>query len=351
MAIGSVSTPYLGTAMIPTVNQAQTQLTQLETETSTGQYANLGLQLGDQSGYELSLRSQDDLLQTLTTANAITTTNISTATAALDSIRSTAESAVQDLTTWSSGDAATTNLAQLGDDSLQSFISQTNSTSGNQYVFGGINSGVAPIAAFSTNPASNSQAAIQQAFQTQFGILSTDPTASTISAADMQTFLDGPFAQQFTGTNWTTNWSSASSTNTSSEIAPGQTIDTSTNANQPGFQDLAEGYAMLATFGGTNLSSSAMQTVVTSAMSLISQGSSSLVGTEGQLGSAQAEITQANSEMSTQMTVLKTQIGNLDNVDANTVATQLNSLTTQIETAYQITAQLQKLSLAQYLPT
>ncbi len=33
------------------------------------------------------------------------------------------------------------------------------------------------------------------------------------------------------------------------------------------------------------------------------------------------------------------------------VATQLNTLTTQIETAYQITAQLQKLSLAQYLPT
>ena len=33
------------------------------------------------------------------------------------------------------------------------------------------------------------------------------------------------------------------------------------------------------------------------------------------------------------------------------VATQLNSLQTQLQTAYQLTAQLQKLSLAQYLPT
>ena len=50
------------------------------------------------------------------------------------------------------------------------------------------------------------------------------------------------------------------------------------------------------------------------------------------------------------MTILQTQIGNLDNVDASTVAAQLNTLTTQLQTAYQLTAQLQKLSLAQYLP-
>ena len=51
------------------------------------------------------------------------------------------------------------------------------------------------------------------------------------------------------------------------------------------------------------------------------------------------------------MTILQTQIGNPDDVEANSVATQLNTLTTQIETAYQITEQPQKLSLAQYLPT
>jgi flagellar hook-associated protein 3 FlgL len=60
---------------------------------------------------------------------------------------------------------------------------------------------------------------------------------------------------------------------------------------------------------------------------------------------------QANTAMSPQMTILQMQVGNLDDVDANSVATQLNTLTTQIETAYQITAKLQALSLAQYLPT
>jgi flagellar hook-associated protein 3 FlgL len=55
--------------------------------------------------------------------------------------------------------------------------------------------------------------------------------------------------------------------------------------------------------------------------------------------------------MAAQMTILQTQIGSLDNVDPAAVATQLSALQTQLETAYQLTAQIQKLSLAQYIPT
>jgi flagellar hook-associated protein 3 FlgL len=49
------------------------------------------------------------------------------------------------------------------------------------------------------------------------------------------------------------------------------------------------------------------------------------------------------------MTILQTQIGALDNVNAYQTATQVSSLTTQIQTAYSLTAALQKLSLVDYL--
>jgi flagellar hook-associated protein 3 FlgL len=65
----------------------------------------------------------------------------------------------------------------------------------------------------------------------------------------------------------------------------------------------------------------------------------------------QTQVKQADDDMSTQITLMGSQLGGLDNIDAAKVATQLDSLTTQLETAYQVTAQLQKLSLAQYLPT
>jgi flagellar hook-associated protein 3 FlgL len=166
----------------------------------------------------------------------------------------------------------------------------------------------------------------------------------------MQSFISGTFANLFSDASWTSNWSSASSANVTTQIAPGESATTSTNANQPGFQQLAEGYAMLAEFGGSSLSTETQQTVVTAASSLINQGVSSLTTTEATLGSAQTQVTDATTSMSNQLTILQTQIGNLDDVDANSVAVQLNSLQTQLETAYQLTDQLQKLSLAQYLP-
>jgi flagellar hook-associated protein 3 FlgL len=53
--------------------------------------------------------------------------------------------------------------------------------------------------------------------------------------------------------------------------------------------------------------------------------------------------------MSLQINILTSQDGSLENVDPYATATRVNNLTTQIETAYQLTAQLQNLSLAKLL--
>lgn len=350
MTISSISTAYLGTVMLSAVQQTQQQLTTLETESATGQYADLGLQLGEQSGYELSLKTHDDLLQTLTTSNQLVTTNISVATSALDSIHSAADNMISQLTAAQSA-TSSVNLQAMGDDALQSFITETNATSAGAYVFGGINTGAAPLSSYSLNPASGSQTALESAFQANFGFPSTSAQAASITPQALQSFLTGPFAAQFSGSNWSTNWSSASSTNIISEIAPGQNAVTSTNANEPGFQQIAQGYAMLASLGGSALNSSAMQTLISTATQSVTSGMSSLTQSEATLGIAQTQITQSNSAMNSQMSILQTQIGNMDDVNAEKIATQLNSLQTQLETAYQLTAKLQSLSLAQYLPT
>ena len=349
MTISSVSTAYLGNVMLPPIQQTQTQLTILETESATGQYADLGLHLGQLSGYELSLKSHDDFLQALTTSNQLLTTNISIASSSLGSIHSAADDMLSSLTAAQSAPSSV-NIQALGDDALQSFITEANASSAGTYVFGGINSGVAPISSYSLNPPSASQTALDSAFQTYFGFSSTSPQAANIAPQALQTFLTGPLAAQFSGSNWNTNWSSASSTNVSSEIAPGQTITTSTNANERGFQQIAQGYAMLAAFGGGMLSSASMQTLVSVATQSVASGMTSLTQSEATLGVAQSQITQSNNAMNSQMSILQTQIGNLDNINPEKIATQLNTLQTQLETAYQLTAQLQKLSLAQYIP-
>jgi len=342
----SVSSSYLGTALIPSITQTQATLASEGTELSSGQYADLGLQLGSQSGYELSLRNEHDVLQSLTTSNSVVTTNLTVSQDALGSILSAAQSAQASLTTWT-GDATASaaTLQTVGSSGLQSLVATANTTSNDSYVFGGENSGVAPVA--DSNTITNT---VTQAFQSYFGFAPTSSSAASVTSTQMQSFLSNAVSPLFTS-NWSSSGlSSASSINTTAQIAPGETVDTSTNANQPGFSQLAQGYAILAALGGTQLSSSAQQVVASTATSLVTQGVASTTTTESNVGSLLASVSDATSSMSSQMTILQTQIGNLDNVNTTTIATQINQLSTQLETAYQLTDQIQKLSLAQYLP-
>jgi flagellar hook-associated protein 3 FlgL len=349
MASNFVSSQYLSNALVGPVNQAQSALATATLEMSSGEYENLGQHLGYQSGYELSLKGEVATISSLTASNAILSTGLSTAQNALSTISSDAASAIKNVTSWSSGANTGATLQTIGQSALQSLTAAANATAGSVYVFGGINSSEAPLAESSTAD-SPAQAAVLNAFQSTFGVLPTDAAASSISASDMQTFLSGTFASLFSGATWTSTWSSASSENTTAQIAPGQTVTTSANANDPSFQQLAQAYTMLATFGGSALSASAQQAVASAASGIIAQGQSSLVNLQATLGESQSAISEANSTMSAQSTLLQTQIGSLDSVDQNAIAAQITSLQTQIQMSYELTSKLSSLSLANYLP-
>lgn len=134
-----------------------------------------------------------------------------------------------------------------------------------------------------------------------------------------------------------------------SEISQGQTVTTSVSANQSAFQDLAQAYSMVASLNTQNLNSSALNEVVSTATTLMQQGITGLTDLQANMGVVQNDVTTANNQMSVQMNVLTTQINNLENVDTYQVSTQVTSLQTQIETAYSLTSQLQKLSLVNYI--
>ena len=126
MGANFVSTQFLANSLVAPVMQAQSSLTTAMTEESTGQYADLGLQLGDQSGYELSLKEQVGQLQTLTSGNSLVSTSLSTAQAALTAISSSAQSTLNDLATWTPSVNSGATLQNMGQSALQSLIASTN---------------------------------------------------------------------------------------------------------------------------------------------------------------------------------------------------------------------------------
>ena len=147
----------------------------------------------------------------------IAAADLSTAQNALSAIQSSAQTTLNDLATWTPSANSGASLQNMGQSALQSLIASTNATSGDQYVFGGINSAVAPMADYYSTPTSAAKTAIDQAFQTTFGVLPSDPGRgehlgvghAELSFRAVRRAVYGRVALR------SADWSSASSANTS----------------------------------------------------------------------------------------------------------------------------------------
>jgi flagellar hook-associated protein 3 FlgL len=172
---------------------------------------------------------------------------------------------------------------------------------------------------------------------------------NTISAANMENFLDGAFAGLFAGTAWTSNWSAASDQDIRSRISTSELIETSSNANEQAIRKLASAYTMVADVGVEGLGQQTFQTVIDKAVTLATEAIGDLSLVAADLGTAQQRVKNANERMGIEVDIMTKHIGMLEGVDPYEASTRLSQLMTQIETAYAMTARVQKLSLLNYL--
>ena len=342
--MNSVSTSTLFAIPRNAVADVQKQLADAETELTTGFLADPVKSLGSQIGLDQTLQAQSATLTNFQSNNTIAQSSLTATQNALTSITSDAQSFVSALiTAQSTGDVAT--LQTQAQQFLASLASQLNTSVGGSYIFGGINNSTPPL----SDDSQSAQNATSAAFQALLS--STSSTVSSLSATDMQTFLSGAFANLFTGSNWSSNWSQASSTPMSALISPNQTVTTSATANDPAFQDLVSAYVSVADLSFNNLNSSTQLAVVKNAQQLIGSATQGITNLQSSLGISQSQITNANSLMQTQATLMNNTVSQIAGVDPSQAATNLSNLTTQLETAYSLTDRISKLSLVNYLST
>jgi len=341
----------MSTPLRQSVAQLQSQLSIAQQEVASGQYADLGLQLGGQTGQTLSLTQTSNQIQTLTDTNQIASTRLSATSSALDSIISTAQNFSNTLLSTAFPSTIPATMQAAASSGLQALIGTLNTAVGGQYIFGGTNTAEQPINAYSDTPPSASKTAVDTAFSSTFGMSQSDPNVSSINGSAMQSFLDNGFSALFTGSNWSSNWSSASSQALTSQISPSQQTTTSVSANQPAIQQLAQAYTMVSELAGQNLSADASQTVFTAATKLVNQALTGLTNIQSDVGVSQSDITDANNQMSVQKNLIDENIGSLENVDSYSLSTTVTTLQTQLESSYELTASLKNMSLVTYLAT
>ena len=343
----SISTFALAASPRLTVTQAQQALAKAQVEVSSGKFADIGLGLGGGSGTYVSLNAQQNRLQAIKDANGTTAATMTSAYSALDTLRTTATSFLASLTQSSGAGSVSGTLVATAGANLDSLTGTLNTTVGGNAIFGGINAATPPMTGYTTGSAP--KVAVDASFASAFpGITQDSSQASTISGSDMQAYLDNQFSALF-GSGYQGTWSAASDDVPTAQISTTETVDTSVSANDAPFRQLAQAYAMVKEFGGFNFGSAAGQAVIASATKLVSSAIAGLTSAQAGIGLSQTAVSDANDRMSTQIDYLSTRASDMVAVDPSALATQISGLQTQIQASYEITSQLQQLSLVNYL--
>jgi flagellar hook-associated protein 3 FlgL len=346
MVITGVSTLATSLQTQESLTSTQKKLNDAVAEQSTLRHSDVGLTLGGNVSRNLNWRAKlsdttnflDANAQALSRADAVQTT--------LDATKTTASSFLNALASSRNAANGQTLTKQNSALAIDAVVSAANVTYDGQYLLGGQNTDVAPLNNYQGGSA---QSSFDGAFQSFFGFSKTDPAATNITAAQMNSFLQGPYEDLFQSSSWSANFSNATSNNLQSRIDGNQQVDLSANTNDSAIKDLMRGMVAVQEAGNGKLNSSAYQALVDYSMGKVSNAIQGLGEAQARIGEAQQTVAQTNTKLTSMKDVLDNEIQRTEGVDPAETATRVNNLTTQLEANYTVTGKLAKLSLLNYI--
>ena len=347
MKLSFVSTRSISDAMRYQMLRMQSDLAKADKELSTGRLADVGAVLGVRTSQSVSLARDLNRLNGLVDSNAAIASRLSASQQALDQLGGVAQDFFAAITANSSSGTDPSVLQAEARDALQTMVGILNSSLNGEYLFSGINTDVKPLNVYEAG--SPGKTAFDAACLGHFGFTQTDPAASGITEADMQTFLDTQVAPLYTGAAWQSGWSNATDQRIVSRITLNETVETSVSANISGIQKLANAAATVQELLQGQLNGATQDIVVQSAFKLVGEAIADLTREQAELGIVQTRVTSASERIKLQVDLFTNNIRDLEGVDPYEASTRISSLMTQIETSYTLTARIQQLSLVRYL--
>lgn len=347
MSANYISTLMLSSSLRYSITNNQAALSKASTEATTGRFADVGLQLGATTGGDVTLRADMSFADQLVDTNGLVSGRLDVTQDRITQLSSTATEFLKDLIAARSTDGGGRIILPPASSNLQDLIGALNISYNGSYLFSGINTQNQPVTPYATGSASKNQ--VDSDFLSTFGFSQSSASVSSITPAQMQSFLNTSFDAEFASPAWNTNWSSATDQVMQSRISTTEIADTSVSANQTGFRKLAEAYTMMADLGNANLNQSTFQVVVDKAIGLVGSAITDLATLGGSVGTVQQRLTTATDKLKTQKDILNNQIVGMEQVDPTEASVRVNALQTQIQTALALTSQLQKISLINYL--
>jgi flagellar hook-associated protein 3 FlgL len=221
------------------------------------------------------------------------------------------------------------------------------------YVFGGQDSGTAPV----PDPDAITSSGFFTQIQSAIANLATNGAAATSAAVLATASSDAagttPFTAGLTGAGLP-----------SLTLANGQQVTTGIAANSNAFitsagagtsstgsyiRDILAGLASVASLTPSQVGGSGFQSFLNTTQANLSNANDSLNDDAGVLGNTQAQLTRQATHLGTAVTALTNQVSNADSVDPAATITQISSVQTALQSSYQLIATMKSLNLAAYL--
>ena len=323
---------YVQAAVTTTQNQLDTVQEQLSTGRLADTYAGLGAQ---NTAVSLSLNSQANQLGAINDAINNVTPITGAMDSALSSITQGANSVASAMTAVTQNSAP--NIAavnQTAQSVLAAMQSMLNSQVNGVSVFAASDSANAPVA--NTSNLSTNTSTDLAAF-----------AAGTETAAQVLSNIQG-----YTATQMGYSSTLANAKNVSVPTAPGVSTDYTVKADGSGMQTLMQGLSIMANLQYTPSDESGFYQIYNGALKMIQDGSTAVTANQSSLGLATQTMTTAQTQITATQTTLNSAISGVQDLSTSQTAaasTKLSALSTQLQTSYEIIAQLQSIHLVDYL--
>lgn len=346
MKTSFVSNLAVQNAMRLTIQQGQAELLKLQTEVTTGRHADVGLALGSSAARSVSLQRELARLDTLVDTNSVVTQRLAASQAALATMAEAAQQVRNTLVTFKGNDAADQLAIQKTEiqSAMSAFSSAANLSFNGEFLFAGINTDVRPFEDYGAAAKSTFDTALAT-YMSAKGIASM----RDFTKADMEDFITNTLEPLYAGSQWATDWSKASSQNMTSRISTTEVVQSSTNATTEGFRKFALASVIALELMDENVSSEVRAYIGETALGYVEQANTQITAERSTLGISEARVKKANTSLQAQIKLINTHITDLEGVDTYAASTRMNTLLTQVETSYTLTARIQRLSLIDFL--
>ncbi|AEG03232.1 flagellar hook-associated family protein [Sinorhizobium meliloti] len=345
MKTSFVSNLAVQNAMRLTIQQGQAELLKLQTEVTTGRHADVGLALGSSAARSVSLQRELARLGTLVDTNSVVTQRLAASQSALSAMAEAAQQVRNTLVTFKGNDAADQLAIQKTEiqSAMSAFSSAANLSFNGEFLFAGINTDVRPLEDYNAAAKSTFDTALAT-YMSANGITSM----SDFTKAQMEDFITNTLEPLY-DTEWAADWSKASSQNMTSRISTTEVVQSSTNATTEGFRKFALASVIALELMDENVSSEVRAYIGEAALGYVEQANTQITAERSTLGISEARVKKANTSLQAQIKLINTHITDLEGVDTYEASTRMNTLLTQVETSYTLTARIQRLSLIDFL--